>query len=646
MTTRNLLITTIASQLLLLLAASLLLAQRGFTLLNGDCDGDNEVTERDVQIVVSAWESTPGSAQWDARADLNGDGKVDFRDLGIVLRRLGLRGTPPFDSKAPRQPMPQSGYKPEVYCIVDLEDWLGSPQKVRVEAQDERDPQGTVYWKEVSSGTLFEIVLPNSGYWQIQYSLVDSEDIHKPKRETKPIQEPLAEALRLAAEAGRRLSAADVFKLPKTPGKPAVAGHSARRATAITACSTPHEWIEMYHLAQKDPRLLINNAYLGDFGPRLSDIDCPVVDLREERRIYAMHLLGDLADEKLIPEINRFLYVDRLRLSLTVERIRLRARGREAYVQAMLEWLDTPKPAQYYPREPYDEYVLKVTEAMRALSVVGAREAVPKLLELAQKPDWKENTHLARALARIGDKRGLPAIEAVLCKQEVMIPEPAFYLEPGEPDPVWVYWQMRTEGMSLKQAIDEIVRSMASDGKDLHQEEVLERIIGPAGWQYLMPYLTKPPDGEYSWLVQSAVIRLLGTWHVRAAVPDLLRLLREEKKNDLRSWAAQALGQIGAVEALRDLVMLAQAEGKTSYLQHCAIRALGQMRHPKATQALLNLLKEHPSPSVRYEVSDALLEAGLKEHLPMMEACLQKETDQSVKTHLAWVIQQISKRSR
>jgi hypothetical protein len=61
-------------------------------LANGDADRDNRVTTTDFTIVNRAFGATPASANWDARADLNGDGIVNGTDIAIVQNNQRLRG--------------------------------------------------------------------------------------------------------------------------------------------------------------------------------------------------------------------------------------------------------------------------------------------------------------------------------------------------------------------------------------------------------------------------------------------------------------------------------------------------------------------------------------------------------------------------
>jgi hypothetical protein len=49
----------------------------------GDVDWDGSVTIQDLAIIAVAYNSTPGSPNWNPQADLNGDGKVNLGDLAL-----------------------------------------------------------------------------------------------------------------------------------------------------------------------------------------------------------------------------------------------------------------------------------------------------------------------------------------------------------------------------------------------------------------------------------------------------------------------------------------------------------------------------------------------------------------------------------
>ena len=63
-----------------------------FSLINGDVDGDNEVTLFDFGELVAAFGSLPGDNNWNANADLDGDEEVTLFDFGILVRNFGVIG--------------------------------------------------------------------------------------------------------------------------------------------------------------------------------------------------------------------------------------------------------------------------------------------------------------------------------------------------------------------------------------------------------------------------------------------------------------------------------------------------------------------------------------------------------------------------
>jgi hypothetical protein len=62
------------------------------TLLEGDCDNDDDVDINDFGILADAFGSVPASANWDARADLNNNGEVNIYDFGLLADNFGLSG--------------------------------------------------------------------------------------------------------------------------------------------------------------------------------------------------------------------------------------------------------------------------------------------------------------------------------------------------------------------------------------------------------------------------------------------------------------------------------------------------------------------------------------------------------------------------
>jgi hypothetical protein len=57
--------------------------------LVGDVNGDGRVDLKDMALVARAFGSTPTSPNWNPAADLNGDGAVNMKDIALVARNFG-----------------------------------------------------------------------------------------------------------------------------------------------------------------------------------------------------------------------------------------------------------------------------------------------------------------------------------------------------------------------------------------------------------------------------------------------------------------------------------------------------------------------------------------------------------------------------
>jgi hypothetical protein len=61
----------------------------GASGLVGDINGDGKVDGKDIILVAKAFGSYPGHPRWNSAADLNGDGIVDALDVVIVAKNFG-----------------------------------------------------------------------------------------------------------------------------------------------------------------------------------------------------------------------------------------------------------------------------------------------------------------------------------------------------------------------------------------------------------------------------------------------------------------------------------------------------------------------------------------------------------------------------
>lgn len=55
----------------------------------GDVNGDGKVDMKDIAIVAKAFGTVPGDPRWNPEADINGDDKVDMKDIALIARNFG-----------------------------------------------------------------------------------------------------------------------------------------------------------------------------------------------------------------------------------------------------------------------------------------------------------------------------------------------------------------------------------------------------------------------------------------------------------------------------------------------------------------------------------------------------------------------------
>lgn len=58
-------------------------------MLMGDVNGDGKVDIKDLVLLIKAYGSYPGRPNWNPKADLNSDNKVDIKDLVLLIKHYG-----------------------------------------------------------------------------------------------------------------------------------------------------------------------------------------------------------------------------------------------------------------------------------------------------------------------------------------------------------------------------------------------------------------------------------------------------------------------------------------------------------------------------------------------------------------------------
>ena len=400
------------------------------------------------------------------------------------------------------------------------------------------------------------------------------------------------------------------------------------RAPAIISLQTPEEWVQIYRRSARSPQTLMETLEECLKGPASSS-SSRVPD--RATLYYVLDKLGDLADAQTIPALEA--YAEQLRefdaffARMITERIQARLRGRDEYIAEMVRWLHGKFPAheETFPgtgvRDEFVERSFYAQEAARALGKLRAREAVPDIIAVYW--EWQEGWYqlytpvLVRSLAQMGDIRAAEVIKHFM--SEVYAGLPAQFradpLEPGEVDPAWAYWQMRTQGMNLEQTVNTMVSALAGNDARRGVVEILT-IMGPPVVPYLLKALAQPPGPDAA-NARSGVIRVLGNLRAAEAVEPLRQLLREIPPTGVRIAIADAFGKIGEPSTIPDLVALTR-DGEI-LVRASAVRALGELKHPEAIPPLLKVLREHPDEATRTHAVRTLESTGMRWLVPILE---------------------------
>ena len=433
------------------------------------------------------------------------------------------------------------------------------------------------------------------------------------------------------------------------------------RQPGILLQPTPAEWLAMYRYTPQQLLHVLQEhvKWMETHRGALTVDSASAEDKRaQDRRLYALRRLGDIASTDSIPGIGQFIAqrtaqddwlteYDVALARLTIERIQLRAQGEKVYVETMIDWVRHGYSERHYPGAKNSKGGTtalgraRVREGARALGVLKVAEAVPVLIERHRGHNTYTGYFFIRALAQIGDARamGLIAREtsaAVGAGARIQIP-----LEPGEVDPAWAYWQMRTEGMKLAQTIEVLVGALGRNETPMLSLRVLEVIGEPA-----IPALIRAvesPHAKDPELLQYNAARLLGLLKAKEAVPLLRRVLREGSQHVVRA-AVEALGNIGDPVALPDLLELAQSS--EFHVQMSAISALGNLGDSRAEPTLMKLLSEHPDEKIRYIAADMLEKVGTLTAIPVLEQRLQSEPVDAVKARIRVTLETLRRKAR
>jgi HEAT repeat protein len=243
---------------------------------------------------------------------------------------------------------------------------------------------------------------------------------------------------------------------------------------------------------------------------------------------------------------------------------RLAADTRKVTVESLIYDLNNPDP-------------LRREAAARQLGVARYRPATPKLVALARDPATPVRREVELALEAMDDPQALPGFIAFATDLDDDLRSRAVAALVNMHLP-------RTSGVGAALSkLTDLITSTSGQGVDV----VVEPDV-PVDPSVVDTLRARTVDSERG--IRRTAVRGLGILRAKAAVPDLLQTLREDRDDSLRFEAARALHKIGDPSIADPFVslLLASSENVRTEL----IATLGSLRFRGAVPELTRIVEQ------------------------------------------------------
>jgi HEAT repeat protein len=245
---------------------------------------------------------------------------------------------------------------------------------------------------------------------------------------------------------------------------------------------------------------------------------------------------------------------------------RLAAQTRQVSVESLIYDLKNPDP-------------LRRQAAARGLGAAKHQAATPDLVALAHDPVAAVRREVEVSLERMADIRALPGFVALASDIETDIRARAVA------SLVNIHLPRATGLGATLTRLGELI--MLAPEPDLDQIVEPDVPVDPAVIAALRARIADSEQG-----IRRTAIRGLGILRATPAVPDLVRLVREDRDDGLRFDGVRALRKIGDASIGDDLVALLNINNDT--VRNELMATLGSMRHRGAVPELTRIVESAP----------------------------------------------------
>ena len=269
---------------------------------------------------------------------------------------------------------------------------------------------------------------------------------------------------------------------------------------------------------------------------------------------------------------------------------------------------------------------LETIPAIDSLKKLGGEAVVEKLIKISRdenSPYYIRSTAIT-ALTEIGGEAVIAAFVKTL---------------EDEPDSWSTYYEVSEAlgAIGTEAAISALIELL--NNKNHHgQKRELANVLGNTGSEAAISALTAILQNEdQDMFLRQTIAQFFAETRNKAAIPVLTKVLNEPSSYIVSPTAAEALGDIGAVEAIPDLQQIIEENKLNGFGRKEATIALGKIGDPLAIPTLLAIL-ENNDQEIAWQAAWAIGKIGDPLVIPRLETILLHQEEPRLRSHVAYTL--------
>jgi len=193
--------------------------------------------------------------------------------------------------------------------------------------------------------------------------------------------------------------------------------------------------------------------------------------------------------------------------------------------------------------------------------------------------------------------------------------------------------------MKLSQARPPLIKALSSENQ-LVRLAIIEALVKLGYDQSLTYELVYNKDYK----IRMGLCEVLVKLHNPSSTSALLKVLKQDKVTRVKESAASALGEIGSLNILPQLLSMLKEENSTETRIY-AIRVIANLEAKQATKAIVDCLQDKDV-MIRGEAVDALIKLEAKEAIPSLRKALTEENSYYVQEKITKALKLLNKNAQ